>query len=273
MRSVIQADEAMPDDSASRRRFVLFLDVMGVSSALLPETDDIAQAQANQVVWGDRLYFFRTNLHGVVNRRLPAIPWRGGVWRCERPLFVAEFSDCAYLVFEHFPDAAFCGGLLMRCAYTRGVPMRAGLAAGAFLHQWSGVTAAPGEPTWSTASFLGSGAVLAYQAERSPAKGFRILIHPSVLACQNERHLDKLAIRLPAAEVSPHATHEVPIVGPTERAWALRMLKQMQEFLRPPDRALPHYTRTRSALLRMCKRNHCPLEGTNSVVRPMEGAG
>lgn len=89
------------------------------------------------------------------------------------------FSDSAFIVTHNLNDAVSLINNLM-CGFLRcGVPVRIGIALGTFeaIRFKSDIMPDSGE---HASHFLGTGVVLACQAESCGIKGMRILIHPSI---------------------------------------------------------------------------------------------
>lgn len=239
----------------SRQYYVLFVDIMGAGDAF-----DHPSSPSLSHKWDLVLHFFSADLDGLISNGL------GGAMSFfhlpssfnRMPVFIGQFSDCAFLVFERFAPAAVAGALLMRCALVRRYPLRAGIGYGTFAHSGTTLVAQPRALTWSTASFHGSGVVRAYRAERCAACGLRVFVHPSAVQRKREPKLRRLIRRLDSPESSDTATHEVDFCGSDERPRAIQLLRETANELQAPERALRHYRSTEVAIERMDERSNLP---------------
>lgn len=161
--------------ASMKTAYVLFVDMLGFKSltrafpgTLQIHTDDpvmvtTSTSQSAVVFWR-----FQHALDTVAQRRDGVSPSR-----------MMIFSDCAFLIFEHAPQAALLAAELMRDFLLRGVPVRMGLAFGTF-HPEHFSFSADEQMTVSRAVFFGSGIVDAYETEHRSGKGCRIFLHQSV---------------------------------------------------------------------------------------------
>lgn len=225
--------------------FALFIDVMGVQQELVPGEKDRKISRRFKRC-RERLEVFHSDLSDIIGQNLPMLLL---VQRTvPQPSFVAEFSDSAYIVGERFTSVALAAFMLMRRALRHEYPLRGGIGVGSFSHETSGVrTGREPQQTWSTSSFLGGAVVTAYQAERSVARGLRILIHPLVMRRNTEPRLKVYTVPLSQEEISAGSSHELRLWRATEVPLALERLHAFRDKQELPERARRHYEGTGAA--------------------------
>lgn len=224
--------------------YAAFVDVMGVQRALLGEgRDDPESVQAFEDC-RENLESFHRDLDNLMERELELLLHDSQI---PQPNFVAEFSDSAYIVGDHFASVAVPALSLMRKALRHEYPLRGGIGIGTFAHETSGVRTNRQRQIWSTSSFLGSSVVTAYQAERCPIAGLRVFIHPDVMILNTEAYLDlyTMPVREPKTQT---ATHELRIWRAYESSAAIKRLIAFREKKgQLPERATQHYDATITA--------------------------
>jgi len=233
-----------------RSAFALFVDVMGVRQDLVP-TSDRQSASAAFERCRDRLEHFHHDLAEIVGQEVPLILIRDA--GLPLPIFVAEFSDAAYIVGEQFGSVAIPALFLMRRALRHEYPLRGGIGVGSFSHENSGVRTDRERQVWTTSSFLGGAIVTAYQAERSSAAGLRIFVHPHVMRRNTEPFLKPYVMPLPASENTADSSHELRIWRADESRAATSRLLTFRQKQALSDRAARHYDATAGAYDRFGK--------------------
>jgi hypothetical protein len=229
--------------------FALFIDVMGVQQQLTRDGD---ASQSGFSECRERLEYFHRDLNTTLENELlilfaDSLP---------QPHFVAEFSDSAYVVSDHFATVALAGVVIMRKALRHSYPLRGGIGVGSFSHETSGVRTIRREQVWSTSSFLGSAIVTAFQAERSVAAGMRIFMHPTVLT-KNEykSSFEEYAISLSPSEATETSSHEICLWRNNEAPAAVKRLQHFRDKQDLDPRVLRHYQATSDAYERFGKRD------------------
>ena len=175
------------------------------------------------------------------------LPWILGAAGLPQPVFVAEFSDSAYLVAERFGSVAAAGILMMRSALRHEYPLRGGIGVGSFSHESSGVRTNHEGQIWSTASFLGSAAITAYQMERAEPLGFRIFVHPQIIDAPRELFASQVAIPIADTETVPGVSRELRYWRSTEAQEARARLVAFRDRQKLSARARQHYDVTIAA--------------------------
>jgi len=238
VRMIGGGEEAVELSRMLQLAFGLFVDVMGVQQDfLLTDEHDEALTRFNSC--RERLKGFHTDLESTIAQEL----WRsdGGSKGAVGPVFVAEFSDSAYVVSEHFASVASIGASLMRKALRHEYPLRGGIGVGTFAHETSGARVLQNGQIWSTSSFLGGAIVSAYHAEQNGAPGMRVFIHPQVMATSADERLTEYAIPLGETESNDKANSELRFWSAVEAPLALERLYKFRDKQRIPDRAAKHY--------------------------------
>lgn len=190
--------------------FALFVDVMGTQAHLAnPDMSPQDALRKSREIYEK----FHEDLFDVIHRDLPML---ASGQELTEPSFVGEFSDSAYIVGEYSDTVAAAGTLLMRRALRHQYALRGGIGYGSFSHETSGVqTTRRAAQVWTTASFLGSAIVTAYQAERCAALGLRIFVHRAA-QLQLEAWPSGSFLKIPDSESSEPATHELRLWSSTE---------------------------------------------------------
>ena len=230
----------------------LFVDVMGVQNLLVPVASAGQEPTQEPTQRLDRcrtrLEDFHRDLNDTVERDLPLLFRTTPT--AVLPHFVAEFSDCAYVVGSRFGDVAVAGLLLMRKALRHGYPLRGGIGMGTFAHEASGVRASGSGAVWSTSSFLGGAIVTAYLAERSVALGTRVFVHPTVGSGEAGHHVSSYTVPLLGAELNDQSSHELRLWRSSEAPSALQRLQGLCDAEHLAERVRQHYEATFAAYCR-----------------------
>lgn len=166
-------------------KIVMFLDILGFANLTLENKLDIEAIkdsggpmykQMDRIFTGRNTQNKLTEVFSSFHRTLD-----GGLNLARLQCYFTSitFSDSAFIGTNNLNDAVSVINNLM-CGFLRyGVPVRAGIALGAFeaIRFKSDIMPDSGE---HASHFLGTGVIQACQAESCGIKGMRILIHPSI---------------------------------------------------------------------------------------------
>ena len=238
--------------------FAVFLDILGTSKYFLELADDYSFENDDDHL-GYR--WVRSEFHRAIQ----------GVSKTTKSdlVFVASFSDCAYLVYRHPKIVLLSTKLLMSWLYRFGVPIRGGIGYGNFgfdkaLHN------ATRHFTSTESSFFGSSIVRAHLAEQCSFKGLRMFVHDSAAHLLRKTHEGLLVYPedrsiymeedarpetapgtvVPLEEYSDSVSSEICFIGDERIDIYLRALDMMDVYVAPGDPAQLHYIESRRALKR-----------------------
>jgi hypothetical protein len=248
--------------SETENKVVLFADMLGFASLTESHPLDVDRLRAH-----DRFITYIENYLGKPKNPLAdqfslfhnGVKNATSMANMRYPLTAISFSDSAFIATTHLHEVVAVAADLLRYVTSSGVPVRAGIAYGSFaaLRFKSDITSDGGD---HSVQFLGTAVVRATVAEKCGIKGFRILLHPSVMPLlDNPRHNPPGAkdpirvLKCADGELANKAgvQHEIdywnfPI---TREASAWRSLQDMWDMA--PTAEQNHYEATAGAINRM----------------------
>jgi len=236
--------------------FAVFLDILGTSKYFLELPDDYSFENDDDHL-GYR--WVRSEFHRAIQ----------GVSKTTKSdlVFVASFSDCAYLIYRNPRIVLLSTKLLMSWLYQSGVPVRGGIGYGNFgfdkaLHN------ATRHFTSTESSFFGSSIVRAHLAEQCGHKGLRMFVHDSAANLLSKTHEGLLVYPedksiymeedprpetvsgtvVPLEGYSDSISSEICFIGDESIDMYLRALEMMEVHVDPGDPAQIHYNESRRAI-------------------------
>jgi hypothetical protein len=174
----------------NNNKIVLFVDILGFAQLTESHSLDINLLKQQDRLFSHSLEMIiaasKNQLISTFSKFHYSLKWALDIAKMKYPLTAITFSDSSFIATTYAHEAVNIAIGLQQSLLGQKIPARMGIAYGSFaaLRFRSDVSGEDGD---HAAQFLGTAVVRAHAAETCGIKGFRILLHPSIIPLLDDK--------------------------------------------------------------------------------------